>query len=281
MTATSLASPLAATRRLQRSGTWRGKVFSELWRYRELLYFFVWRDVKVRYKQTVLGAGWAILQPVMTMIVFTVFFGRLAKVPSDGLPYPVFAMIALVPWTYFASALSASSMSLASYQNVISKVYFPRLIVPLAAVVAPLLDFAIAFVILIGLMTWYRIVPGPALIWLPLLMLLAVATAAAVGVWLSALTVKYRDIRHVVPFAVQLWLFATPVAYPASLVPARWRALYGLNPMAGVIEGFRYVLAGGPPPGALTVVSALVVLVLLAAGLVHFRKVEGTFADVI
>jgi len=271
----------ASTRRLQASSPWRGHLVPELWRYRELLYFFMWRDIKVRYKQTALGAGWAIVQPLMTMVVFTIFFGRLAKLPSDGLPYPVFSMVALVPWTYFSSALSASSTSLAGYQHIVSKVYFPRLIVPMAAVVAPLVDFAIAFVILVALMAWYRVVPGAAIVWLPFLMLLAVATAAAVGVWLSALNVQYRDVRYVVPFAIQLWLFATPVAYPASLVPERWRALYGLNPMAGVIEGFRYALAGGPAPGALTFVSAAVVAVLLAAGFVHFRKVEGTFADVI
>jgi lipopolysaccharide transport system permease protein len=269
------------TRRLQPSRGWPLHVFSELCRYRELLFFFVWRDIKLRYKQTLLGAGWAIVQPLMTAVVFTVFFGRLAHMPSDGLPYPVFSMIALVPWTYFASALAASSASVAGYQHIISKVYFPRLIIPLAAVLAPLVDFAIAFAILAAVMAWFGVVPGPALVWLPLFLVLAIATAAAVGVWLSALSVRYRDIRYVVPFTIQLWLFATPVAYPASLVPDRWRLVYGLNPMTGVIEGFRWVLADGRPPGALTAVSALVVAALLVGGFVQFRRLEGTFADVI
>jgi lipopolysaccharide transport system permease protein len=269
------------TRRLQPSQGWNGRTLSDIWTYRELLYFFIWRDIKVRYKQTLLGAGWAIIQPLMTMVVFTIFFGHLAKVPSDGLPYPVFSLMALVPWTYFASALAGCSTSLSGYQHIISKVYFPRLIIPIGAVVAPLVDFAIGFAILIGLMAWYRIVPGPSIVWLPALMLLALATAAGVGVWLAALNVRYRDVRYVVPFVVQLWMFATPVAYPASLVPARWRAVYGLNPMAGVIEGFRWALAGGPAPGAITLVSAAVVVVLIAGGAHYFRRLEGTFADVI
>jgi lipopolysaccharide transport system permease protein len=272
---------VVVTRRLQPSQGWNNRTLSDIWAYRELLYFFIWRDVKVRYKQTLLGAGWAIIQPLMTMVVFTIFFGHLAKVPSDGLPYPVFSLMALVPWTYFAAALAGCSTSLSGYQHIISKVYFPRLIIPMAAVIAPLVDFAIGFVILIGFMAWYRIVPGPAIVWLPALMLLALATAAGVGVWLAALNVRYRDVRYVVPFVVQLWMFATPVAYPASLVPERWRAVYGLNPMAGVIEGFRWALARGPAPGVLTLVSAAVVVVLIAGGAVYFRKLEGTFADVI
>ena len=269
------------TRRLQPSPGWNGRTFSDIWAYRELLYFFIWRDIKVRYKQTLLGAGWAIIQPLMTMVVFTIFFGHLAKVPSDGLPYPVFSLMALVPWTYFASALAGCSTSLSGYQHIISKVYFPRLIIPIGAVVAPVVDFAIGFAILVGFMAWYRIVPGPSIVWLPALMLLALATAAGVGVWLAALNVRYRDVRYVVPFIVQLWLFATPVAYPASLVPARWRAVYGLNPMAGVIEGFRWALAGGPAPGVITLVSVAVVVVLIAGGAIYFRRLEGTFADVI
>jgi lipopolysaccharide transport system permease protein len=269
------------TRRLEPSQGWNNRTLSDIWAYRELLYFFIWRDVKVRYKQTLLGAGWAIIQPLMTMVVFTIFFGHLAKVPSDGLPYPVFSLMALVPWTYFAAALAGCSTSLSGYQHIISKVYFPRLIIPMAAVIAPLVDFAIGFVILIGFMAWYRIVPGPSIVWLPALMLLALATAAGVGVWLAALNVRYRDVRYVVPFVVQLWMFATPVAYPASLVPERWRAVYGLNPMAGVIEGFRGALAGGPAPGVITLVSAAVVVVLIAGGAMYFRRLEGTFADVI
>jgi len=272
---------VAATRRLAPSRGWSPHTLREIWRYRELLYFLVWRDVKVRYKQTALGAGWAIIQPLMTMVVFTIFFGRLAKVPSDGLPYPVFSLTALVPWTHFASALAGGTASVGGYQHIISKVYFPRLIIPIGAVVAPLVDFAIGFAILIGFMAWYRIVPGPSIVWLPALMLLALATAAGVGVWLAALNVRYRDVRYVVPFVVQLWMFATPVAYPASLVPTRWRAVYGLNPMAGVIEGFRWALAGGPAPGVITLVSAAVVAVLIAGGAIYFRRLEGTFADVI
>jgi|tagenome__1003787_1003787.scaffolds.fasta_scaffold20896202_2 lipopolysaccharide transport system permease protein len=269
------------TRRLQPSQGWSGRTLSEVWAYRELLYFFIWRDVKVRYKQTLLGAGWAIIQPLMSMVVFTIFFGRLAKVPSDGLPYPVFSLMALVPWTYFASALSGCSTSLSGYQHIISKVYFPRLIVPWAAVIAPLVDFAIGCVILALLMAWFHITPSASIVWLPLFLLLAIASAAGVGVWLAALNVRYRDVRYVVPFVLQLWMFATPVAYPASLVPGRWRAVYFLNPMAGVIEGFRWALAGGPPPGALTLVSAAVVVVLILGGAVYFRRLEGTFADVI
>ena len=278
---TAPALSAVAVRRLQPSQGWSSRTLSDIWAYRELLYFFIWRDIKVRYKQTLLGAGWAIIQPLMTMVVFTIFFGHLAKIPSDGLPYPVFSLMALVPWTYFASALAGCSTSLSGYQHIISKVYFPRLIIPMAAVIAPLVDFAIGFVILVGFLAWYRIVPGPSIVWLPVLMLLALATAASVGVWLAALNVRYRDVRYVLPFVIQLWMFATPVAYPASLVPGRWRAVYGLNPMAGVIEGFRWALAGGHAPGAITLVSAAVVAVLMAGGAIYFRKLEGTFADVI
>lgn len=253
----------------------------ELWRYRELLFFFVSRDIKVRYKQTVLGAAWAIIQPVMATAVFTIFFGRLAKVPSDGLPYPVFSLAALVPWTYVAAAVAAGSSSMAGFQHIISKVYFPRLLIPMAAVIAPLADFAIAFCVLVAVMAWYRVLPGAAVVVLPAFLALAVATAAAASVWLSALNVRYRDVRFVVPFAIQLWMFATPVAYPASLVPERWRPLFGLNPMAAVIEGFRWALVGGPAPGVMTLVSGLAVATTLVAGAVYFRSVEGTFADVI
>jgi len=281
MTTAQTALAAVTTRRLERSSAWSTRTLANVWAYRELLYFLIWRDVKLRYKQTILGAGWALIQPLMTMVVFTVFFGHLAKIPSDGLPYPVFSLCALVPWTYFSTALAGGSTSLGGYQHIITKVYFPRLIIPLAAVMAPLVDFAIAFALLLALMAWYHIVPGAAIVWVPALLVLAVATAAAAGVWLSALNVRYRDVRYVVPFAIQLWLFATPVAYPASLVPAKWRVLYGLNPMVGVIEGFRWALVGGPAPGAFTVVAAVVVFALLAGGTVFFRRCEGTFADVI
>ena len=253
----------------------------ELWTYRELLYFLVWRDIKVRYKQTALGAGWAILQPMLTMGVFAVFLGRLAKVPSDGLPYPLFAFAGLIPWTYFATAVSSGSASIVASQQLISKVYFPRLLIPLASAVTPLVDAAIALATLVPLLIWFHVVPGPALVWVPAFAVLAVATAFATALWLATLTVEFRDVRYLVPFVVQFWMFATPVAYPASLVPARWRLLYGLNPMTGVVEGFRWTLVGGPPPGPLAAVSALVVAALLAAGLGFFRRSEGTFADII
>ena len=254
----------------------------DLWDYRELLYFLVWRDVKVRYKQTALGALWAILQPTMTMVVFSIFFGRLAKIPSDGVPYPVFAFTALLPWQLFAYALSESSNSLVGSQNLITKVYFPRLVIPIAGVLAGLVDFAIAFLVLLTLMWYYGIAPTAAIALLPLFVLLAIVTALSVGLWLAALNVKYRDVRYTLPFLTQLWMFATPVAYPSSLVPERWRALLGLNPMAGVVEGFRWALLGkAHQPGPLLIVSICAVIVLLIGGLMYFRKTEATFADVI
>jgi lipopolysaccharide transport system permease protein len=254
----------------------------DVWAYRELLYFLVWRDVKVRYKQTVLGAAWAILQPVMAMVVFSIFFGRFAKMPSDGVPYPVFAFAALLPWQLFAYALSESANSLVGSQNLITKVYFPRLIVPLASVLAGLVDFAVAVIVLLGLMWHYGIVPTRAVVLLPLFVALALATALAVGLWLSSLNVKYRDVRHTIPFLTQFWLFATPVAYPTSIVPERWRALLGLNPMAGVVEGFRWALLGkAEGPGPLLAVSVIVVALMLVGGLMYFRQTERTFADLV
>ena len=254
----------------------------ELWDYRELLYFLIWRDIKIRYKQTVLGAAWAILQPLLTMVVFTIFFGRLAKVPSDGIPYPVFSFAALLPWQLFARALTESGNSLVGNQGLITKVYFPRLVIPMSAVLAGLVDFAIAFVVLLGMMVYYGIFPNLNVLALPLFLLLAIATALAVGLWLSALNVIYRDVRHTIPFLVQFWLFLSPIAYPSSLVPEQWRTLYGLNPMAGVVEGFRWALLGregGIGPEVLA--SALVVAVLLVGGLFYFQRMEKTFADVI
>jgi lipopolysaccharide transport system permease protein len=254
----------------------------DVWEYRELLYFLVWRDIKVRYKQTALGAGWAIIQPVMTMVVFSIFFGRLAKVPSDGIPYPVFAFTALLPWQLFAFALTESSNSLVGSQNLITKVYFPRLVIPLSSVLAGVVDFAIAFVVLLGLMAYYGIRPTAAIVWLPLFLLLAVATALSVGLWMSSLNVKYRDVRYTIPFLTQLWMFATPVAYPSSLIPRPWRAWFGLNPMAGVVEGFRWALLGKTgAPGALIWVSVAAVLLLLTGGLFYFRRTETTFADIV
>ncbi len=254
----------------------------DIWEYRELLYFLVWRDVKVRYKQTALGAAWAILQPAMTMLVFSLFFGRLAKMPSDGIPYPVFTLAALVPWQFFAFSLTESSNSLVANQNLIKKVYFPRLVIPLSAVIGGLVDFAIAFALLLGIMAYYGLRPTVAIAVLPLFILLAMGTAFAVGLWLSALNVQFRDVRYVIPFLTQFWLFATPVAYPSSIVPPKWRALYGLNPMAGVIEGFRWALLGKPDgPSSIVLVSALVVGVLFIGGLAYFRRTEETFADII
>ena len=261
---------------------WVPLKLKELWEYRELLYFLVWRDIKVRYKQTVLGAAWAIIQPLFTMIVFSIFFGRLAKIPSDGLPYPIFAYCALLPWQLFAHALTESGNSLVASQNLITKVYFPRLVIPISAVLAGLVDFVIAFVVLLGMMFYYGIVPTAATLTLPLFILLAIATALAVGLWLSALNVQYRDVRYTIPFLTQFWLFITPIAYPSSLVPEGWRTLYGLNPMAGVVEGFRWALLGTEnAPGPMVAVSVAVVVALLVGGLYYFRRMEKTFADVV
>lgn len=253
-----------------------------MWAARELLYFFIWRDVKVRYKQTAIGAGWAILQPVSTMLVFTLFFGKLAKIPSGGLPYPIFYYAALLPWMYFAGALTASTNVVVEHQRIITKVYFPRLILPLASVVGGLVDFAVAFSILLGMMFYYGIAPTAAILTLPLFLLLALATALGAGLWLSALNAIYRDVRYVIPFLIQFWLFASPVAYPSSLVPEKWRWLYGLNPMAGVIEGFRWALTGqGRPPDLLLLASTATVAVMLVGGLFYFRRMESTVADVV
>jgi lipopolysaccharide transport system permease protein len=261
--------------------SWTSLGLKELWQYRELLYFLTWRDIKVRYKQTALGAAWAIIQPVFMMLVFSLFFGRLAKVPSDGIPYPVFTFCALLPWQLFAHSLTESSNSLVANERLITKVYFPRLVVPIAAVLGGLVDFAIAFVILLGMMVYYGIVPGLAALALPGLVLFAMLTALAVGLWLSALNVQYRDVRYTINFLIQFWLFATPVAYPSSIVPAGWRPLYGLNPMAGVVEGFRWALLGKDPPGAMLWVSVAVVIALLIGGLYYFRSMEQEFADVV
>jgi lipopolysaccharide transport system permease protein len=253
----------------------------ELSAYRELLYFLVWRDIKVRYKQTALGAAWAVLQPLLTMAVFSIFLGKLAHVPSDGLPYPLFSFAALIPWTYFAAALGSGALSVVGSQHLISKVYFPRLLIPLAAATTPLVDLAIGLVTLVPMMWWYGIALRPVILWLPFFVALAVLTAFGASLWLSTLNVAYRDVRYVVPFVVQFWMFATPVAYPSSLVPGKWRLLYSLNPMAGVIDGFRWALVGGPPPGQSVIISAAVAAFLVAGGLVYFRSAEGTFADLI
>jgi lipopolysaccharide transport system permease protein len=254
----------------------------ELWAYRELLYFFIWRDIKVRYKQTVIGAAWAILQPFLAMLVFSLFFGRLAKLPSNGLPYPVFYYCALLPWSYFSGALQNATNVVVEQQRLITKIYFPRLVLPISAVLSGLVDFAIAFCMLIALMAYYRIAPGRAAFLLPGFLLLAVLTALGFGLWLSALNAVYRDVRYVVPFLVQFWMFASPVAYSTSLVPERWRWIYSLNPMAGVIEGFRWALTPqGLAPGPLFGASAGGVVLLLVGGLFYYRAMEGTIADVV
>jgi lipopolysaccharide transport system permease protein len=255
---------------------------AELWEYRELLYFFIWRDLKIRYKQTVIGVAWAVIQPLFTMIVFSIFFGRLAGLPSDGIPHPIFYYTALLPWTYFANALSQASNVIVAHQQVIKKVYFARVLLPVSAVLSGLADFAVASVILVGMMLVYGIVPTWKAFWLLPLLLLAILTAMAVSLWLSALNALYRDVRYAVPFLLQFWMFASPVAYPASLVPDQWRWLYGLNPMAGVIEGFRWALAGaGPAPGPMLAASSAVVLFVLVTGFFYFQRMERTVADVV
>jgi lipopolysaccharide transport system permease protein len=261
---------------------WAALDLADLWQYRELIYFLTWRDIKVRYKQTVLGGAWAIIQPFFTMVVFSIFFGRLAGIPSDGLPYPIFAYCALLPWQLFAHALTESSNSLVANERLITKVYFPRLVIPISTIFAGLLDFLIAFVVLIGMMMYYHIRPTAAVWTVPLFLLLAVGAALGIGLWLSALNVQYRDVRYTIPFLTQFWLFLTPVAYPSTLVPVSWRALYGLNPMAGVVEGFRWALLGkAEGPGALLAVSVTIVVLVLVGGLYYFRRMEKTFADVV
>ena len=277
-----LSVPGAPVTRIQPSPGWFSLKLAELWQYRELLYFLIWRDVKVRYKQTAFGSAWAILQPLLTMLVFTVVFGNLAKISSGGIPYPLFSFAGLLPWMLFAGALSRSTMSVVGQSNLILKVYFPRLIVPLSATVSGLVDFAIAFMLLLGMMLWYGVAPSWGILAVPLFLLLALVTGLAVGLWLSALNVKYRDVGHAIPFFIQLWMFASPVAYPVSLIPEKWRMVYGLNPMVGVIQGFQWALLGQQQPdlGVMGLSSISVVAVLLT-GLIFFRRMERTFADVV
>ena len=254
----------------------------DIWEYRELLFFLVWRDIKVRYKQTLLGAAWAIIQPFFTMVVFSLFFGKLAGVPSDNLPYPLFSYAALVPWTFFAYSLNQSANSLVGNANLIQKVYFPRLVIPISSVLSGAVDFFLAFLVLLGMMLFYGFWPGLKILWLLPLLVLILVTALGPGLWLAALNVEYRDVRYTVPFLIQFWLFATPIAYPSSLLPEPWRTFYGINPMAGVVEGFRWVLLDTPSaPGPMVFASALVSLGLLAGGVFYFRRMEKTFADLI
>jgi lipopolysaccharide transport system permease protein len=272
----------SAVLRIQPTRGWTSLNLAEIWEYRELLYFLVWRDLKVRYKQTALGAAWAIIQPFFTMVVFSLFFGYLAKVPSDNKAYPIFAYTALVPWTFFAQGLSMSSDSLVGSANLIRKVYFPRLVVPAGTVLAGLVDLAISSVVLFLMMIYYGVAPTPRLFAVPLLVLLALVTALGVGLWLSALNVKFRDVRYVIPFLTQFWLFATPVAYPSSIVPEAWRPLYGVNPMVGVVEGFRWAILGtDTAPGPMILISASVSLLVMIGGARYFRRMEKTFADTV
>lgn len=268
--------------RIEPTKGWVALQLKELWAYRELLYFLIWRDVKVRYKQTALGVSWAIIQPVCTMIIFSLFFGRLAKMPSDGIPYPIFSYAALVPWTFFALGLGQASNSLVGSANLIKKVYFPRLSIPIASVTSGIVDFSIAFIVLLGMMLYYGILPTLNIIWLPCMLLLTVTTSLGVSLWLSAMNVHFRDVRYVIPFLTQIWLFATPIVYPSSLLSEPWRTLYSLNPMVGVVEGFRWALLGtDTAPGPMIIVSTLAALALLVSGLYYFRRLEKTFADVV
>jgi lipopolysaccharide transport system permease protein len=278
----SASSPVLSKTIIQPTNGWISLGLAELWNYRELLFFLAWRDVKVRYKQTALGVSWAVLQPLLGMVIFTIFFGRLAKVPSDGIPYPLFSYSALLAWQLFAYSLTESSNSVVANERLITKVYFPRLVIPMASVLAGLVDFAVAFILVIGMMVYYGVRPSWTILTLPMFILFAIATALGVGLWLSALNVQYRDVRYTLPFIAQFWLFASPVVYSSTLVPARWRPLYGLNPMAGVVEGFRWALLGKQPaPGAMFAVSSLVVGALLISGLYYYRRMEKNFADVV
>jgi lipopolysaccharide transport system permease protein len=304
----AIPHPKPAVRvRIQPIHGWASLQLGELWKFRELLFFLTWRDIIVRYKQTIFGASWAIIQPFFSMVVFSLFFGRLAQVPSDGIPYPIFSYAALVPWTFFSNGLTHSSASLVNSSKLITKVYFPRLIIPISTVLAGLVDFVLAFIVLLGMMFFYGINPfytstplavpilqsdftpilalyTPTLniLWLPFFLLLALITSLGVGLWLAAMNVQFRDIRYVVPFLTQIWLFATPIAYPSSLLSEPWRTIYGLNPMAGVVEGFRWVLLGtNNAPGSTIIVSTVVAVGLLITGMFYFQRMEKSFADVV
>jgi lipopolysaccharide transport system permease protein len=276
------AGAATPTVRIRPSRGWISLDLKQLWEYRELLFFLTWREIKVRYKQTVLGAAWAILQPLFTMLVFTLFFGRLAKMPSDGIPYSVFSLAALTPWTFFSNGLNQSANSLVGSANLLQKVYFPRLAIPISAVLSGLVDFLLALALLGGLMLVEGIVPGRNVIWLPFFVALGFATALGVGLWLAAMNVQYRDIRYTIPFLTQFWMFATPIAYPSSLLPQPWRTLYGVNPMAGVVEGFRWALLDAKTaPGPMILVSTAIALLVLISGAYYFRRMERTFADIV
>jgi lipopolysaccharide transport system permease protein len=277
-----ISSQSSVVQTLSPSSAWAPLRLAELWAYREVLYTLVWREIKIRYKQTALGVGWAVLQPFLAMVVFSIFFGRLAQIPSDGVPYPVFVFCALVPWQLFAFSLAESSNSVVVNQRLITKVYFPRLLMPIAPVGVGLVDFCVAFLVLLAMAAYYGVVPSLAVLTAPFWAILTVMTALSIGLWLAALNVKYRDIRYTVPFLIQLWLFATPVAYPTSIVPEAWRPLYALNPMVGVVDGLRWAVLGhADPPQVTVMVSIASVAVLLTGGLFFFRRMERTFADIV
>lgn len=268
--------------RIEPSGGWVSLRLAELWEYRELLFFLTWRDVKIRYKQTALGVIWGVLQPLLTMLVFSIFFGRLAKIPSDGVPYPIFALIGLTPWNFFSNGLTQSSNSLVAGANMIKKVYFPRLVIPLSSVMSGLVDLLISLLLVGCMMAYYGIMPTGNVIWLPAFILLALVTSLGVGLWLAALNVEYRDVRFIVPFLTQFWMYATPIPYPSSLLSEPWRTLFGLNPMSGVVEGFRWAILGTQTrPGPLVIVSVAAAFALLLSGAYYFRRMEKTFADVV
>jgi lipopolysaccharide transport system permease protein len=266
---------------IEPSKSWLTFRWNEMWHFRELLFFLTWRDIKIRYKQTVLGFIWAVLQPFLTMVVFSLFFGKLANVPSEGVPYPIFNYTALLPWQFFEGSITTSTSSLVTNANMITKVYFPRLFIPISSVGSNLVDFSIAFTVLIGMMIYYHISPTIGVLLLPFFLLLAMTTAMGVSLWMAALNVKYRDVRYIVPFLMRFWFFATPIAYPSSLLSEPWRTLYGLNPMVGVVEGFRWALLGTQPPEAMLFLSILISLTLLITGLIYFNRTEKTFADII
>lgn len=278
----SISTPAVLTTTITASKGWVPINAKALWNYRELLLFLVWRDLKVRYRQTVLGVAWAIIQPFFTMVVFSVFFGKLAGIPSDGVPYPVFVFTALVPWTLFAYALSTSTESIVANKNLVTKVFFPRLLIPFSTVVAGLVDFLLAFVILVAMLFYFQIYPTWRIVTLPPFVILATLTALSAGLWLSALNVQFRDVRYTIPFLTQFWMFLTPIAYPSSIVPESWKVIYSLNPMTGVVNGFRWALLGkSEPPGTALIVSVAVVALAMISGLYYFRRMERTFADIV
>jgi homopolymeric O-antigen transport system permease protein len=278
---TTTTAPALVSSRFEATSGWASLRLAELWEYRELIYFFTWRDIKIRYKQTVMGALWAIIQPLFTMLIFALFFGRLAKVPSDGIPYPIFSYTALVPWTFFATGMTQASNTLVQNSNMLKKIYFPRMTMPIGTVIAGCVDFCLAFVVLLGMMAFYGTIPTWKVVWLPFFLLLALITCLGVSLWLSAMNVQFRDVRYMIPFLTQFWMFATPIAYPSSLLPEPWRTIYGINPMVGVVEGFRWALLDAhTAPGPMVAVSTVVAVGLLVSGAFYFRRLERTFADV-